>query len=137
MSRIIAFANHKGGVSKTTSVANVGAILSRKGKKVLLIDLDAQANLTDYFLKDKPEETVFSGFMLPKTTVIKINKYLGSDRSDAISDFVTVIQLDDGIIFMRTVVLYNYMINQGPDFLKLTIMESINRFSGGLKGVLS
>ena len=90
-----------------------------------------------YFDLLQPEETVFSGFMLPKTTVIKINKYLGSDRSDAISDFVTVIQLDDGIIFMRTVVLYNYMINQGPDFLKLTIMESINRFSGGLKGVLS
>jgi len=63
MNRIIAFANHKGGVSKTTSVANVGAILSRKGKKVLLIDLDAQANLTDYFLKDKPEETVFNSFV--------------------------------------------------------------------------
>lgn len=63
MSRIIAFANHKGGVSKTTSVANVGAILSRHGKKVLLIDLDAQANLTDYFLKDKPEETVFNSFV--------------------------------------------------------------------------
>ena len=63
MSRIIAFANHKGGVSKTTSVANVGAILSRSGKKVLLIDLDAQANLTDYFLKDKPEETVFNSFV--------------------------------------------------------------------------
>ena len=63
MNRIIAFANHKGGVSKTTSVANVGAILSRKGKKVLLVDLDAQANLTDYFLKDKPEETVFNSFV--------------------------------------------------------------------------
>lgn len=63
MSRIIAFANHKGGVSKTTSVANVGAILSRHGKKVLLIDLDAQANLTDYFLKNKPEETVFNAMV--------------------------------------------------------------------------
>lgn len=63
MSRIIAFANHKGGVSKTTSVANVGAILSRSGKKVLLIDLDAQANLTDYFLKEKPEVTVFNSLV--------------------------------------------------------------------------
>jgi chromosome partitioning protein len=63
MSKIIAFANHKGGVSQTTSVANVGAILSRHGKKVLLIDLDAQANLTDYFLKNKPEETVFNAMV--------------------------------------------------------------------------
>ena len=60
MSRIIAFANHKGGVSKTTSVANVGAILSQKGKKVLLVDLDAQANLTDYFLKERPEESIYN-----------------------------------------------------------------------------
>ena len=63
MSKIIAFANHKGGVSKTTSVANIGAILSQGGKKVLLIDLDAQANLTDYFLKERPEETIYDALV--------------------------------------------------------------------------
>jgi chromosome partitioning protein len=63
MSKIIAFANHKGGVSKTTSVANIGAILSQSGKKVLLIDLDAQANLTDYFLQERPEETVYNSLV--------------------------------------------------------------------------
>lgn len=61
--RIIAFANHKGGVSKTTSVANVGALLAKKGKKTLLIDLDAQANLTDYFLEESPEETIYNSFV--------------------------------------------------------------------------
>ena len=44
--RIIAIANHKGGVGKTTTVANLGSILSKKGFRVLLVDLDAQANLT-------------------------------------------------------------------------------------------
>jgi chromosome partitioning protein len=63
MSKIIAFANHKGGVSKTTSVANIGAILSQRGKKVLLIDLDAQANLTDYFLKERPEGTIYDALV--------------------------------------------------------------------------
>lgn len=63
MSKIIAFANHKGGVSKTTSVANIGAILSQGGKKVLLIDLDAQANLTDYFLKERPEESIYNALV--------------------------------------------------------------------------
>lgn len=46
--KIITFANHKGGVSKTTSTASIGACMAMKGKKVLLIDLDGQANLTLY-----------------------------------------------------------------------------------------
>ena len=44
--RIISFANHKGGVGKTTTTASVGSILAHQGKKVMMIDLDAQANLT-------------------------------------------------------------------------------------------
>lgn len=44
--KIIAFSNNKGGVGKTTTTYNTGAALARKGYKVLLIDLDAQCNLT-------------------------------------------------------------------------------------------
>lgn len=44
--KTIAIANHKGGVGKTTSVASLGDAFARMGKKVLLIDLDAQQNLT-------------------------------------------------------------------------------------------
>ena len=49
MKKVIAVINHKGGVGKTTSTANIGAGLCRLGKKVLLIDLDPQANLTINF----------------------------------------------------------------------------------------
>ncbi len=52
--KIIAFANHKGGVGKTTTTASVGSILASKGYKVLLIDLDAQANLS-YSMKHLPD----------------------------------------------------------------------------------
>ena len=44
--RTIAVINPKGGVGKTTSVANIGIGLKNLGKKVLLVDLDAQAHLT-------------------------------------------------------------------------------------------
>jgi chromosome partitioning protein len=46
MGKVIAFANNKGGVAKTTSVCNIGFALANLGKKVLFIDLDSQANLT-------------------------------------------------------------------------------------------
>ncbi|MBB6419556.1 ParA family protein [Streptomyces sp. AK010] len=43
---IISFFNHKGGVGKTTLVYNIGIALAQEGKRVLFLDLDAQANLT-------------------------------------------------------------------------------------------
>ena len=50
--KIISFANHKGGVGKTTTTASVGSILASMGNKVLLVDMDAQSNLTTSLLKD-------------------------------------------------------------------------------------
>lgn len=53
--KIITLANYKGGVSKTSSTASIGACMARMGKKVLLIDLDGQANLTMYFIPNEED----------------------------------------------------------------------------------
>ena len=57
--RIIAVANHKGGVGKTTTTSSLGSILANKGYKVLLIDLDAQANLTTSLMFSVDGATIY------------------------------------------------------------------------------
>jgi chromosome partitioning protein len=57
--KILCFSNHKGGVGKTCSACNVGAGLSRKGKSVLLVDLDPQANLSLSLAVKDPERTIY------------------------------------------------------------------------------
>lgn len=53
MTHVIALANQKGGVGKTTTAINLGAALSRAGLRVLIVDIDPQANATSHLGFDK------------------------------------------------------------------------------------
>ncbi len=83
MIRTIAIVNQKGGVGKTTTAANLAAGLSQLGKKVLTIDIDAQANLSAHlgFSADENGET---------KTMYDVLRY-GADINEV------VVQVEDGL----------------------------------------
>ena len=55
----ILFLNQKGGVGKTTSVVNLGSALARSGHRVLLIDLDSQANMSSALALPRDGATMY------------------------------------------------------------------------------
>ncbi len=62
--KTIAIANQKGGVGKTTTTVNLGAALSRLGKRILLVDMDSQQNLTTSLMKEEDvTKSIFDSLM--------------------------------------------------------------------------
>lgn len=132
MTRIIAVANHKGGVGKTTTVASVGAILASKGKRTLLIDLDAQANLTSCYLTEEPEQSIYNamkGEIALPVTPIRENLDLVASSLD-----MAGVELDLSARYSREYILkkllkpvvgsYDYVLLDTPPSLGLVTVNA-------------
>ncbi len=70
--RSIALINQKGGVGKTTTVVNLGAALAEAGQRVLVVDLDPQANMTLHLgLEDPPDGVSVYGVLVEGTPLVE------------------------------------------------------------------
>ena len=141
--KIIAVANQKGGVAKTTSVINIGAGLALKGKKVLLVDTDNQSHLSRFFGYDgtdsKPtiSELIFqtvSRVMKPVSEAIRKSE-LGVDYIPSnfmLAGIISILGTDSDStgVFSRlfsdgTFDEYDYIIIDCPPTLDLLVSNAL------------
>ena len=139
---IISVVNHKGGCLKTTLTANLGAALARSGKRVLLVDLDAQQNLTQSLIgsivPEDGEFTLYDAIVeeAPLDALIRPTAQKGLDIVPCTEDFagadmslVSVVgrehALKQCLAQTQRLAEYDFVLLDNPPSISLVVVNSL------------
>ena len=138
MGRVIAVANQKGGVGKSTTAINLSACLAEKGKKVLAIDIDPQGNTTSGLGVDKNnvENTLYElllGEAEAKDTIVKDvveNVDLIPSNVNLSGAEIELIGVDEKEYIMKKIIdkvrrKYDYIIMDCPPSLNMLTINAL------------
>jgi chromosome partitioning protein len=145
MAIVVAFANRKGGVAKTTSCLCTSFWLAGQGKRVLMIDNDAQANLSEFFNYDTDDlenhkKTIYSSYIsdTPLSRLILRNNPALIPASDLLSDVEA--DLQNNTLINRATILrerfaevadrYDYILVDCPPWLNVLTINALVASSG-------
>ena len=137
MGKIIAIANQKGGVGKTTTAVNLSAAIAQAGKKVLMVDLDPQGNTTSGFGRTVNERSSVYDALMGRTqlkncvqdTEIKKLKLIGSDIRLAAAE-VELVSAENREFFLKKLLGvvrddYDYIFVDCPPSLSLLTINAL------------
>ena len=124
--KIISFINYKGGVGKTTLTANVAAELAFRGRRVLIVDLDPQTNLTLSFIDlnkwldlDENKQTIKHWY----------DEFLDADADESLKDLIIVPEKVNNVLKDMNSKGYIHLISSHLELINLD-MELATRYGG-------
>jgi chromosome partitioning protein len=117
LGRVIAFANQKGGVAKTTTTLNLGVALKEQGHEVLLVDLDPQGNLTiEEIIRQGEVDVAVSSIDLAGAE-LALSSMIGRERA-----------LEKALVSVKE--KYNYILVDTPPSLGLLTINALVASNG-------